>query len=138
MKKRILIVEDDAIIVYDLVERLQERGYEIAGIADSGNLAIDMVKRLKPDLLLLDVCVKGDLNGIEAAIVLQSTFEDTLPVVFLTGLSEQAFPYLKVLNDYVYVNKPYTEAELFEALDRAIHHMRKQGYLTDTAQGTYG
>ena len=61
-----------------------------------------------------------ELNGIETAIVIQSFFEEPLPVVFLTGFSEKSFPYLKVLDDYIYINKPYTEDILLRSIERAL------------------
>jgi two-component system, response regulator PdtaR len=120
LKTRIFLVEDENIVAEDLRERLEKNNYEVVGIADSGKTAIDQVQQLRPDLLLMDVRVKGELNGIETAIVIQSYFEKPIPVVFLTGFSEKSFPYLKVLNDYIYINKPYSEDLLLTAIDRAL------------------
>ena len=120
MKTRIFLVEDENIVAEDLRERLEKNNYEVIGIADSGKAAIEQVQKLRPDLLLMDVRVKGELNGIETAIVIQSYFEKPIPVVFLTGFSEKSFPYLKVLNDYIYINKPYSEELLLGAIERAL------------------
>ncbi len=120
MKTRIFLVEDENIVAEDLRERLEKHNYDVVGIADTGKTAIDQVQQLRPDLLLMDVRVKGELNGIETAIVIQSFFEEPLPVVFLTGFSEKSFPYLKVLDDYIYINKPYSEELLFGAIERAL------------------
>lgn len=120
MKTRIFLVEDENIVAEDLRERLEKNDYEVVGIADSGKTAIEQVQQLRPDLLLMDVRVKGELNGIETAIVIQSYFEKPIPVVFLTGFSEKSFPYLKVLNDYIYINKPYSEDLLLGAIERAL------------------
>ena len=120
MKTRIFLVEDENIVAEDLRERLEKNNYEVVGVADSGKTAIEQVQQLRPDLLLMDVRVKGELNGIETAIVIQSYFEKPIPVVFLTGFSEKSFPYLKVLNDYIYINKPYSEELLLGAIERAL------------------
>jgi CheY-like chemotaxis protein len=120
LKARIFVVEDENIVAEDLRERLEKNGYEVVGLADSGKAAIDQVKELQPDLLLMDVRVKGELNGIETAIVIQSFFEEPLPIVFLTGFSEKSFPYLKVLDDYIYINKPYSEDILLRSIERAL------------------
>ena len=120
MKTRIFVVEDENIVAEDLRERLEKNNYEVVGIADSGKQAIEQVQQLRPDLLLMDVRVKGELNGIETAIVIQSFFEEPLPVVFLTGFSEKSFPYLKVLDDYIYINKPYSEEILLQSIERAL------------------
>ena len=125
MKARILVVEDESIVAEDLRERLEKNNYEVVGVADSGKDAIERVHQLRPDLLLMDVRVKGELNGIETAIVIQSFFEEPIPVVFLTGFSEKSFPYLKVLDDYIYINKPYTEEVLVRSIERALLNQKK-------------
>jgi DNA-binding NarL/FixJ family response regulator len=118
---RIFIVEDELIVVEELRARLTNSNYDVIGTADSGTSAIEQVKTLKPDLLLMDVRVKGELNGIETAIVIQSYFDKPIPVVFLTGFSESSFPYLKVLDDYIYINKPYDGHSLLKAIERALN-----------------
>lgn len=120
MKTRVLVVEDESIVAEDLRERLEKNNYEVIGVADSGKEAIERVKQTRPDLLLMDVRVKGELNGIETAIVIQSFFEEPIPVVFLTGFSEKSFPYLKVLDDYIYINKPYSDEILLHSIERAL------------------
>jgi DNA-binding LytR/AlgR family response regulator len=120
MRTRVFLVEDENIVAEDLRERLEKHNYEVVGIADSGKEAIELVQKLRPDVLLMDVRVKGELNGIEAAIVIQSYFEKPIPVVFLTGFSERSFPYLKVLDDYIYINKPYSEDILVSSIERAL------------------
>jgi len=120
LKARIFVVEDENIVAEDIRDRLEKNNYEVVGIADSGKQAIEEVKSLRPDLLLMDVRVKGELNGIETAIVIQSYFEKPIPIVFLTGFSESSFPYLKVLNDYIYINKPYSEEILLSSIERAL------------------
>jgi two-component system, response regulator PdtaR len=121
LKTKILVVEDENIVAEDLKDRLEKHNYEVVGIVDSGKAAIDHVQRSRPDLLLMDVRVKGELNGIETAIVIQSFFEKPIPVVFLTGFSEKSFPYLKVLDDYIYINKPYSEELLVNSIERALN-----------------
>ena len=120
MHARIFIVEDELIVAEDLRSRLKSNNFEVIGIADSGTKAIEQIKTLKPDLLLMDVRVKGELNGIETAIIIQSYFDNPIPVVFLTGFSQSHFPYLKVLNDYIYINKPYDDHSLLTAIKRAL------------------
>ena len=119
-KINVLIVEDESIVVEDLRARLENNGYEVVGTADSGNSAIEQVQKLQPDVLLMDVRMKGELNGIETAIIIQSYFETPIPLVFLTGFSEKSFPYLKALDEYIYINKPYTEDILLSSLERAL------------------
>jgi CheY-like chemotaxis protein len=116
---RIFIVEDEKIVAEDIKTILETR-YDIVGMATSGQEAVAEIKRLHPDLVLMDVRIQGELNGIEVAIVIQSFFDDPVPVVFLTGFAEKSFSYLKVLSDYIYINKPFTEKILLNAIERGL------------------
>ncbi len=126
-KARIFIVEDERLVVEDLKERLIKQGYNVIGTAISGKEAIDEIKVVHPDLIIMDVRIAGELNGIEVAIIVQSYFEHNIPIIFLTGFSQQAFAYLKVLPDYIYLNKPFQEKILMEAVERALEKSRKDG-----------
>jgi len=119
-KDRIFIVEDEKIVAEDLRTILENQGYEVVGIATSGQEAVNEIKRLQPDLVLMDVRIQGELNGIEVAIVIQSFFDVPIPVVFLTGFAEKSFSYLKVLSDYIYINKPFSEQVLLTSIERAL------------------
>lgn len=121
---RIFIVEDEKIVAEDLKTILESR-YVVVGMATSGQEAVTEIKRLHPDLVLMDVRIQGELNGIEVAIVIQSFFDDPIPVVFLTGFAEKSFSYLKVLTDYIYINKPFSESVLLSAIERAL---KKKGH----------
>jgi len=118
MKTRVFIVEDQIIVAEDLAQRLERNGFEVAGIASSGHEAIALIKNIHPDLILMDVRIRGELNGIEVAIIIQSF--DRIPIIFLTGFEEAAFSYLKVVDDYIYINKPFSEEMLLEAIGRAL------------------
>lgn len=118
-KPKILIVEDEAIVAQELADTLSQ-DYEILGTVASGTHAIDLAKKQRPDLLLMDVRIEGDLNGIETAIVIQGYYDETIPVVFLTALPSKQFPVLTVVEPFIYVNKPIFEHDLFAALQRAL------------------
>jgi two-component SAPR family response regulator len=120
MKTRVFIVEDQTIVAHDLSHQLERNGFEVIGIASSGHQAISEIKSALPDLILMDVRIQGELNGIEVAIILQSHFESRVPIVFLTGFQESTFAYLKIVNDYIFVNKPFTEDMLLNAISRAL------------------
>jgi two-component SAPR family response regulator len=121
---RVFIVEDERLVVEDLRVRLQNRGYDVVGTAGSGTEAIQEITKVHPDVIIMDVRIKGELNGIEVAIIVQSHFDETIPVVFLTGFSEKTFGYLKVLDQYIYLNKPFREDQLVEAIERALKKSR--------------
>ena len=117
---RIFIVEDESIVAEDVRCRLISRGFAIVGMATSSDEAVREIRKADPDLVLMDIRIHGELNGIEVAIIIQSFFEHPIPVVFLTSFSEKNFAYLKVLEDYIYLNKPFHEEVLIDAIGRAL------------------
>lgn len=80
---RIVIVEDEAIVAIDIEERLAAMGYELAGRADSGEQALEVVEQQRPDLILMDIRLQGAMDGIACAEEIRRRFH--LPVIFLTA-----------------------------------------------------
>jgi CheY-like chemotaxis protein len=115
----VLIVDDDAIVCEDIKSILQTHRYQVSGIAVSGRDAIQLAQENPPDLILMDVKLQGDLNGIEAAIVIQGSSDQSIPVVFLTAFNLSDFPYLQVVHQCTYLNKPFTEKELIDCIETA-------------------
>ena len=85
---QILIVEDDYIVVMDLRDRLQSLGYAIVAVASYGEEAIEKAAETRPDLVLMDIRLKGDMDGIEAAAEIRARFD--IPVVYLTAYVDEA------------------------------------------------
>ncbi|MEX0772619.1 MAG: response regulator [Balneolales bacterium] len=84
--KRVLIVEDDSILSFLLKKQLTRLGYEVAGRVDTGEKAINFIKELKPDFILMDIKLNGDIDGIEAIAIIK-TFSE-VPFLYLTGNSD--------------------------------------------------
>jgi CheY-like chemotaxis protein len=85
-KANILIVEDEQIIALDIQNSLEDSGYVVVGRADRGDDAIKKTGELQPDLILMDINIKGEMDGIEAAERIRTQFN--LPVIFLTAFSD--------------------------------------------------
>jgi CheY-like chemotaxis protein/DNA-binding PadR family transcriptional regulator len=116
---KILVVDDEAIITMQLEERLSAMGYTVAGMAASGEEAIDKARRLRPDLVLMDIVMPGKLNGIEAAHVV--TDELNIPVVFVTSYADDAIiEKAKSVRPYGYIVKPFNELEIKAAIEVAL------------------
>ena len=81
---RILIVEDESIVAKDIQSGLQGMGYTVVGMVATGEEALERAATLRPDLVLMDIKLKGDLDGIETAHRLRTTYP--VPVVYLTAL----------------------------------------------------
>ena len=116
---KILVVDDEAIITMQLEERLTTMGYTVAGMAASGEEAIDKARRLRPDLVLMDIVMPGKMNGIEAANVV--TNELDIPVVFVTSYADDAIiEKAKSVRPYGYIVKPFNELEIKAAIEVAL------------------
>ncbi len=116
---RILIVEDERIVAMGIKRMLITLGYSITGIASSGEDAIRKAESTFPDLVLMDIMLKGEVNGIEAAKEIKAHF--SIPVVYLTACSEN-----KIVesawktNPSGYIVKPFDERDLQKSIDVAL------------------
>ena len=116
---KILVVDDEAIIVMQLEKRLSVMGYTVAGMAASGEDAVDMARRIQPDLVLMDIVMPGNMNGIEAAKII--TGELDIPVVFVTSYADDAIiEKAKSARPYGYIVKPFNELEIKAAIEVAL------------------
>lgn len=119
----ILLVEDEGIVARDLEETLTRLGYRVAGIASEGTEAIAKARELRPQLVVMDVSLRGEIDGIQAACAIQE--QSPVPVIFLTGHSDTETLQRAVLTGPLgYLIKPFQEAELRCAIEVAIHKHR--------------
>ncbi len=81
--KNIIIAEDENIIALDIKKRIESMGHHVALIVNSGELAIDAALSVKPDLILMDITLKGKVNGIDAGIEIWNKFQ--IPIIFVTA-----------------------------------------------------
>ncbi len=126
-KANILIVEDESIIALDIRSNLESHGYQVVGQADRGEDAIKKAGELHPDLILMDINLKGEMDGIEAAAKIRAQFD--LPVIFLTAFADQTtLERARQAEPYGYILKPFEEHELTIAIEMALykHSMEKK------------
>ncbi len=124
---KILIVEDESIVASDIEHILTRMDYEITGIASSGEEAIQMVAENRPDLVLMDMMLRGEMHGIETAEAIRA--KHNIPVVFLTALSdENTLQRAKLSEAYGYLLKPFEERELRIGIEMALykHQMEEE------------
>ncbi|WP_234733684.1 response regulator [Tellurirhabdus bombi] len=121
----ILIIEDEGILAMELSDSLEEEGYYVVGVASNGRKAFDIFRRQHVDLLLCDITLKGDWDGIET--VQHLTAERPVPVIYLTALSDrETLNRAKQTYPAAYVNKPYQLASLRTAIELAIHNFTQR------------
>jgi len=123
----ILVVEDEGLIANNLADGLRRGGYEITGIAESGEDALEKASTLKPDLVLMDIHLSGKMDGIEAAEKVRSEF--SIPVIFLTAhANPEVLNRAKLTYPFGYLVKPIRQVDLISAVEIALykHQMERK------------
>lgn len=117
---KILIVEDEKLVAQDIQNKLKELGYSISGIAETALDAINHAADMQPDLVLMDIVLPGNMDGIQAAIAIRH--EHNIPVIYLTAYTDQVFlDRAKITDPMAYIVKPTTVRNLHVAVSFAIH-----------------
>ncbi len=122
---KILVVEDEMVIAANISLQLSELGYEVTGILPRGEEVLPHIKIDRPDIILLDIRLKGEMDGIETArLVLQ---QYNLPIIYLTANSdEDHFNRAKETQPFAFISKPFKKLDLQRAIELAIGHMPDQ------------
>jgi DNA-binding NtrC family response regulator len=124
-KARILIVEDKFLVAQDLSVCLRKLGYTVSGICASGNEALEQARQHQPQLVLMDIRLKGNMDGIDTVHQLRKEME--VPVVFLTAHSdEDTLQRASEAEPSGYVLKPFDERQLFTTIELALNRPRQQ------------
>jgi len=119
-KRRILIVEDERLVAKHIENMVRGLGYEVAGVAATGKDAVRIALGTLPDLVLMDIMLRGDMDGITASE--QIWDKAALPVVYLTAYADEAtLERAKVTDPFGYLLKPFEERELYTAIEMALY-----------------
>ncbi|MFN4090127.1 MAG: response regulator [Alphaproteobacteria bacterium] len=117
---RILVVEDELLVGLDIACMLEERGYEVVDVVDSGARALDTAARERPDLVLMDITIRGTMDGVQTAQAIHDRSGD-VPVVFVTSYTEGPLrERAEATHPAGYVTKPFSPPELERAVRRAL------------------
>jgi DNA-binding LytR/AlgR family response regulator len=123
-KIEILVVEDESIVAKDIQNSLKKLGYIVPTIVASGEKAIEEVEQSRPDLIIMDIMLKGKINGIEAANTIRTKYD--IPVIFLTAYADDdTLNKAKISEPYGYIIKPFKEKELQATIEMAIYKHEK-------------
>lgn len=127
---QIIIVEDERIVASDLKRRLGQLGYDVKAIVSSGEEAIIKAEMCKPDLVLMDIVLKGGMDGITAADKIHTLFN--IPVVYLTAYTDrETLKRVTISEPYGYLVKPFEERELIAAIEIALERHKTVSKLRD-------
>jgi DNA-binding NarL/FixJ family response regulator len=113
MTKSVLIVEDEAIVASDYKIMLEKAGFKVIGIADTSSEAFANAKKEKPDIILMDINLIGEVSGIETAKIIYDLYQPE--IVFITGYEEDVLVFADIR--YKYLRKPINEWNLIKALN---------------------
>jgi DNA-binding LytR/AlgR family response regulator len=124
-KTNILIVEDESIVAKDIQHSLKKLGYIVVGICSTGEDAVKVTEEVKPDLILMDIMLKGDMSGIDAATHIREKYN--IPVIYLTAYADEStLSKAKVSEPYGYIIKPFKEIDLHTSIEMAIYKHGKE------------
>ena len=131
MTSSILIVEDESIVARDIQECLLSFGYKVTGVVSSGEEAIKAVTAERPDLVLMDIVLNGNVDGIDAAHEIRTRFG--VPVVYLTAYADdKTLERAKVTEPFGYIVKPFDERELHSTVEIALYKAKSEKKLKES------
>ncbi|HWP92220.1 MAG TPA: response regulator [Thermodesulfobacteriota bacterium] len=117
---RILVVEDEKIVARDIKNRLRNLGYTVPAIVSSGEEAIQKAEEIRPDLVLMDIVLKGKIDGVKAAKEIYTRFD--IPVIYLTAYSDkETLRRVKMTEPFGYIHKPFEIKEMRSSIEIALH-----------------
>ncbi len=132
-KKRIMVVEDEGITALRIQNSLKEFGYTVTSTLFSGEKAVEKVEEDRPDLVLMDIVLKGKMDGIEAAKRIHSRYK--LPVVYLTAYSDdKMMKRIKMTEPFGYIVKPFEDKELRMAIEIALYKYEMEARLKQSEE----
>ncbi|CAN5790723.1 N/A [soil metagenome] len=124
-KTNILIVEDESIVAKDIQMSLRKLGYNVVAICSNGEDAIRTAEEYRPELVLMDIMLKGEMSGIEAAEQIRSRFN--VPIIYLTAYADEStLSKAKITEPYGYIIKPFKEIDLRTSIEMALYKHQKE------------
>ncbi|GAB4276922.1 MAG: hypothetical protein Kow0080_27580 [Candidatus Promineifilaceae bacterium] len=130
-KAKILVVEDEGIVALDIQSRLRQLGYVVPKFVMSGEEAVTAVSQVKPDLMLMDIKLKGVMDGIDTAVKIRQ--QHNIPVIFLTAFADEpTLERAKAAEPYGYLLKPFQERELLATIRMALYRQQIEQQLKES------
>lgn len=133
-KIQVLVVEDEFILAINLQESLESLGYKVLDIADSAAVAIEKATVHRPNLILMDIRLRGEIDGIQAAEEIWNRLQ--IPVIYVTGHSDQnTVERATLTSPFGYILKPIREQELYVAIQTALNRYEREQFLSSVLRG---
>ena len=120
----VYIVEDESIVAKDIQNSLKKLGYNVLGISNNGADAIKNIVDLEPNIVLMDIMIKGPMTGIDVAETIKKDYN--IPAIFLTAYADEStLAKAKVTEPYGYILKPFKEIDLHSTIEMALYKHKK-------------
>lgn len=124
-KTSVLVVEDESIVAKDIQQSLIKLGYNVVGTASTGEKALALANELRPDIILMDIMLKGPMSGIDTAAEIKKDL--SIPVIFLTAYADEStLSKAKVTEPFGYIIKPFKEIDLHTSIEMALYKHGKE------------
>lgn len=125
LKINVLVVEDESIVSKDIQHSLKKLGYTIVGAAATGEKAYELAVTLSPDIILMDIMLKGDMNGIEAVEKIKEEID--VPIIYLTAYADKStLEKAKITEPYGYIIKPFKDVDLHTTIEMALYKFSQE------------
>jgi AmiR/NasT family two-component response regulator len=132
-KIKVLVVEDEIIVAKHIEDSLTSLGYSVPGLASSGGDAVELARVFRPDVVMMDIMLEGEIDGIRAAEIIRKRYN--IPIIFLTAYSnEKTIHRAKTVKPYGYILKPFEETDLFTSIEIAIHKHKIERKLVEETE----
>ena len=119
-KTKVLVVENELLIALNLHNNLEENGYDVTYNAISGENAVQLAESEKPDVILMDICLSGNMDGFSAAENIRKF--SSVPIIFLSGIiDKEGIFYKQVFGPFTILKKPFTMFELLSTIKSVIN-----------------
>ena len=124
---KVMVVEDEFIIALDLKDVVKGFGYNVVAVATSGYDAVEKASKFKPELVLMDIMLKGKIDGVEAADIIRQKLD--IPIIFVSSFSdEESVIRAGKVSDYGYLIKPFDNRQLKEVIEAALKKHEEKNY----------
>lgn len=131
---KILIVEDEMIIAANISLQLSILGYDVTGIVPRGEEALLHIRQNQPDIVLIDIQLKGKLDGIETAQVMQIDYD--IPIIYLTAnADDDNFNRAKSTHPYAFISKPFKKLDLQRAIELTVTQFQSETHIEPISSG---
>jgi len=125
LKLNVLVVEDESIVSKDIQHSLKKLGYTIIGAAVTGEKAYELATTLNPDIILMDIMLKGEMNGIETVEKIKQ--EISVPIIYLTAYADKStLEKAKITEPYGYIIKPFKDVDLHTTIEMALYKFSQE------------